>query len=125
MTTLVISTPWGKKDSTTGLSIGKPGQSHSWETFFTTGKGLGYILYPSEYSKLQQDLITSSVKVVMLRQDRKKRRAEARLINIVRTPHLAKNGQWRYDIHFEDQREIKPYIYLPKEKLKRNGVKVI
>lgn len=125
MTTLVISTPWGKKDSTTGSSIGKPRQSHSWETFFITGRGLGYILYPSEYSKLQHALITSSVKVVMLRQDRKKRRAEARLIKIHPTPRLAKNGQRRYDIYFEDRKEIKPYTYLPKEKLKRNGVKVI
>lgn len=111
MTTLVISTPWNKKDHTTGLSTGKPGQSHSWETFFATGRGLGYILYPSEYSKLQHALITSSVEVVMLRNDRKKKRAEARLIKIHPTPRFAKNGQRRYDIHFEDQKKIVPYAY--------------
>jgi hypothetical protein len=125
MTTLVISTPWYKKDEATGQSIGKPGQSHSWEKFFQTGKGLGYILYPDEFAKLQQGIIKGSSKLVMLRQGRGQRRAEARLTKLVQTPRQAKNGQWRYDVSFEDQKEVKPYVYLPAEKLKRNGVKVI
>lgn len=105
-------------------NIGKPGQSHSWETYFQTGIGLGYILYPDEFAKLQQGINTGSSKLVMLRQDKNKRRAEARLTNLVRRGQ-AKNGQWRYDVYFEDQKEIKPYVYyLPNEKLKENGVKV-
>ena len=125
MTTLVISTPWYKKDAA-GHNIGKPGQSHSWETYFQTGLGLGYILYPDEFAKLQQSIITGSSRLVMLRQGKNKRRAEARLTNLVPTPRQAKNGQRRYDVYFEDQKEVKPYVYhLPDEKLKWNGVKVI
>lgn len=125
MATLVISAPWYKKDKA-GRSIGKPGQSHSWETYLGTGTGLGYILYPRELAKLQQGIIAGSSKVVLLRQDRNQRRAEARLTRLRRTPHQAKNGQWRYDVCFEDQGEVVPYAYyLPNEKLKENGVKVI
>jgi len=124
MATLVISTPWYKKDEADHY-IGKAGQSHSWETFFQTGKALGYILYQDEFAKLQQGIIKGSSKLVMLRQDRGQRRAEARLTKLVQTSRQAKNGQWRYDVYFEDQKELKPYVYLPAEELKRNGVKVI
>jgi hypothetical protein len=122
MTTLVISTPWYKKDGS-GHNIGKPGQSQSWETYLKTGIGLEYILYPAEVNKLQQGISFGSCKVVMLRNDKKPRRAEARLIKLEKTPRQAKNGQWRYDVYFEDQKEV-PYAYLPNEKLKWNGVKV-
>ena len=124
MTTLVISTPWYKKDEA-GNNIGKPGQSHSWETYFNTGIGLGYILYPAEINKLQQGISSGSCKIVILRNDKKPRRAEARLIKLKITPRQARNGQWRYDVHFEEPKEITPYVYLPYEKLKENGVKVI
>jgi hypothetical protein len=122
MTNLVISAPWYKKDGN-GRNVGKPGQSHSWETFLKTGTALGYILYPDEFDKLQQGIDTGSVRVVMLRQDKNKRRAEARLTNLVNTQRQAKNYQWRYDIYFEEQKGV-PYMYLPNEKLKWNGVKV-
>jgi hypothetical protein len=123
MTTLVVSTPWYKKDKA-GQSIGKPGESHGWETYLKTGIGLGYILYQAEFAKLQQSITRGSGKVVMLRQDRDQRRAEARLTKLVRTQSQAKNGQWRYDVYFEEQKQV-PYKYLENEKLTRRGVKVI
>ncbi len=124
MTTLIIGTPWYKRDKKTGLNIGKPGQSHSWETYFNTGIGLGYILYPGEYNELQQSIKAGTSKLVMLRNGRNKRRAEARLTELKMTPRQAKNGQWRCDVYFIEQKEA-TYAYLPHEKLKRNGVKVI
>jgi hypothetical protein len=123
MTTLIISTPWYKKDDA-GHYVGKPGQLQSWETYLKTGIGLEYILYPAEVSKLQQSIDSGSCKLVMLRQDKDKRRAEARLTKLVITPKKGQN-QSRYDVHFVGQKEV-PYAYsLPMEKLKWNGVKVI
>lgn len=123
MRKLILSTPWYKKDQT-GHSIGKPGQSHSWETYLQTGIGLGYILSQSEYSILKAAMLIDNVKVVLLRNDKDKRRAEAWLTNLVQTPRQAKGG-WRYDVHFKDPKVITPYNYPPIEKVKRNGVKVI
>jgi hypothetical protein len=124
MATLVISTPWYKKDKS-GHDTGKPGQKNSWERYFTTGIGLGYILYQDEFNKLQQGIIKGCSKLVMLRNDKGQRRAEARLTGLVKTAYKAKNRQWRYDVYFEEQTEVRPYAYLPNETLKRNGVKVI
>jgi len=121
LATLIINAPWHKKDSK-GNPIGHAGRSRSWETFFEKGIGLGYILYPREEAVLRPGFST----VVLLRTSKNhERRAEARLTELKRTPRQAKNGQRRYDIFFEDQKEVNPYVYLPKEKLKRNGVKVI
>lgn len=123
MTTLVISAPWSKKDKA-GNSIGKPGQSGAWETFFKTGVGLGYMLYPHEVARLRQGIIIGSSKVVLLRNDYQKKRAEARLTDLKDTNCPAGKGGWRYDICFQDQKEV-PYVYhLPDEELKWNGVKV-
>lgn len=125
MTKLIISTPWYKKDKS-GNNVGKPGQMNSWETYFQTGKGLGYILYPHEFDILQKSIKSDSCKLIMLRQDKNKKRAEANLTNLKQTSRQTKKGQWRYDIYFKNQIEIKPYVYnLPDEKLKENGVKVI
>jgi hypothetical protein len=121
MPTLIISAPWYKKDSA-GNPTGRPGQPHSWETYFQTHVGLGYVLYPAEFNRLSGAI--GSAKVVLLRNDKKKLRAEARLTGLTRR-RQTKNGQWRYDVSFEDPREIKPYVYYPEEKLKENGVKVI
>jgi hypothetical protein len=85
MTTSVIGTSWYKKDKL-GNSIGKPGKSHSWETFFKTGEGLGYELYTNEFDELQRSLKNSLCKLVMLRNGKIKRRAEGRLIRIDITP---------------------------------------
>ena len=123
MRKLILSTPWYKKDQA-GNNIGKPGQSHSWETYLKTGIGLGYILSSSEYSILNAAVRTDTVKVVLLRNDKNERRAEAWLTKLVQTPRKAKGG-WRYDAHFKDPKQITPYNYPPIEKLKRNGVKVI
>ena len=80
MRKLILSTPWYKKDQA-GNNIGKPGQSHSWETYLKTGIGLGYILSPSEYSILNAAVRTDTVKVVLLRNDKNERRAERGLLS--------------------------------------------
>ena len=123
MLTMVIGTPGYKKDSK-GFPIGRPNNSHSFETYLATGTGLGYELYPSEVASIQAALKSSSCKLVMLRNDMQKKRAEGRLIGIKQTPSRTKRNNWRYDVLFESQKEIKPYVYLPNEKLKHNGVKV-
>ena len=118
MTTLVISAPWYKKDEA-GSSIGKPGQSGSWETYFKTGKGLKYMVYQKERARLE----LGSSKVVLLRNDYHPRRAEARLTKLVQTGQ-SKNGQRLYDVYFEGQTKVLYAYHLPNEKLKRNGVKL-
>jgi hypothetical protein len=124
MRKLILSTPWYKKDEQTGKNIGRPGQSHSWETYMKTGIGLGYILTSNEYQILNGALGRGPVTVVLLRNDKEKKRAEAWLTKIIQTPRKAQGG-WRYDIHFKGQKEITPYVYMPTEKLKRNGVKIV
>jgi len=124
MRKLILSTPWYKKDKQTGKNRGRPGQSYSWETYMKTGIGLGYILTSNEYQTLNGALGRAPVEVVLLRNDKKEKRAEAWLTKIVQTPRKAQGG-WRYDIYFKGQKEITPYVYMPIEKLKRNGVKIV
>ena len=78
----------------------------------------------TEHNILDSAVHTESVQVVILRNDKDKRRAEAWLTKLVQTSIRAKGG-WRYDVHFKDQKQITPYKYLPIEKLKRNGVRVV
>jgi len=125
MTTIVISAPWYKKDKA-GCSVGKCGQSNSWETFFKTGIGLGYMLYPGEVAALNKAISQGSGQVVLLRTSMNhRRRAEARLTGLKKTPWPTGTGGWQYDVYFEDQKQITPYVHLlPIEQLKRNGVKI-
>jgi hypothetical protein len=127
MATLVISTPWYKKNPKTGLSTGKPGQGQSWEDYFKTHIGLEYILYEDEYQKLKKDIDKGCGKLVMLRNDKQKRRAEASLTRLKKTAVKAgpRHSLWRYDVYFGEPTEVLPYVYLPSEELKHNGVKVI
>lgn len=120
---LVISTPWYKKDEKTGKPSGRPGQPSSWETYMNTGKGLGYILTDYEYYILSSVMRKEPIQLVMLRNDKDKKRAEAWLKDLVQTEDRTRQG-WRYDVYFEKQTET-PYKYLSSEKLKLNGVKVI
>lgn len=124
MTTLILSAPWNKKN-TAGQRVGKPGGPLSWETYVHgTHIGVGYALYHKEWSKLTEALARGPVKVVLLRNDRQQRRAEARLTALRDTSRATRNWAKRYDVHFDDPVEM-PYEYLPEEKLKENGVKVI
>jgi hypothetical protein len=119
MATIVIHAPWYKKNKA-GQSIGKPGESHSWETFYKTGIGLGYMLYPDEVSLLNRGPST----VILLRNDKQQRRAISRLIKLVPTNKSAGNGGLRYHVHFVKNIGEEKYSYQPAEKLKENGVKV-
>jgi len=126
MPTLIISAPWYKKDNA-GNPTGRPNQRNSWETYVEVAHvGLGYMLYQSEYETLTTPagVVRDDITVVLLRNDRNRRRAEARLTGLKRGEQT-KNGQWRYDVSFEDPREITPYVYGSEEKLKENGVKVV
>jgi hypothetical protein len=123
MTTLIIGTLWNKKDKL-GNSIGRPEQSHSWETFFQKGEGLGYELYTGELDELERSIKTGSCKLVMLRNDKIERRAEGRLLRLDITPRKTKKYR-RYNVIFTDQKEVRPYVYHPDETLKYNSVRVI
>lgn len=127
MRELILSTPWYKKDKATKTNIGAPGQSHSWETYtnINSQQALGYELYPNEYNILISEISNNKpVKVVLLRNDKCQRRAEAQLTKPDKTPRQTKRGYWRYDISFNNV-QVVPYKYLPAEKVKRNGVKLI
>jgi len=113
MATLVIHAPYWKA---------KPGQPYSWETYFRTGIGRGYAISRKDVDKLRSG--SKVVKVVLLRNDYKQRRAEGVLVDLKdagKTPQ----GVGRYDVYFSNQKEVS-YIYnLPKEKLNLYGVAVI
>ena len=114
MTTLVIHAPWNNPH-------GKPGQPLSWETYVQTGVGKGYAISQEEVSGL-----TQGSKVVLLRNDRHKRRAEGTLLSKpIRTDDKTSQGIWRYDVHFKDIVEVDYSYRRPEEKLTRRGVKVI
>jgi hypothetical protein len=118
--TLIISTPWYKKDET-GKSTGKPGEPNSFETYMQTGLGKGYAISKKDASKL----VEGSTRVVILRNDLNKRRAEGILVRLIKTDRKTPQGILRYDIQFKDQKEV-DYTYVkPVEKVDRHGVKVI
>jgi len=75
----------------------------SFEAVFADGIGVGYAIYPNDINNLNPGCI-----VVLLRKDRKKRRAEGRLVKLSPTGNWTKNGLQRYDVHFEDRRGV-PY----------------
>lgn len=108
MITLVINAPWWRKG-------GKPEEPYSWETYLKTGVGKGYAIRRKDASKLP-----SGSKVVLLRKDKNKQRAEGLLVNLVATTKTAQ-GLQRYDVYFEKQAVV---TYKP-EKLNRFGVAVI
>jgi|GEM_PF-1330195 len=87
-TTLVISAPYSR---------GKPGTPNSFETYFQTGVGKGYIIHSTEIGKLGPGST-----VVLLRQDKLKQRAEGILVKLVATSKTPKGNQ-RYDVYFKDQ----------------------
>ena len=110
-TTLIIHAPYNK---------GKPGTPNSFETYMQTGEGKGYAISQDEVSAL-----CSGSRVVLLRNDRDKRRAEGVLVELVKTNKKSPQGIWRYDVCFQDQKEVEYSYMKPAEKLTRRGVKVI
>lgn len=117
-TTLILSTPWYKKDEA-GRSSGKPGEKYSFETYMQTTEGQGYALSQREVNKLGP-----GSKVVLLRNDRQKRRAEGIIISLIKTDKKTPQGIWRYNVKFRDIKEVE-YIYKPFEKVTRHGIRVI
>jgi len=125
MTSISLGVPWNKKNKTTGLHIGMTGQSHSWEIFMQNRYALGYELYTKEYNKVKSDLDAGHpIKIVLLRNDKDhKKRGEAYLVNLRQVGPTKK--YYRYDLSLGVPIEIRPYKYLPNERLKFNGVRVI
>lgn len=110
-TILIIHAPYSK---------GKPETPTSFETYMQTGVGKGYAISQKEVS-----LLCSGSKVVLLRNDRDKQRAEGILVKLVKTNAKTPQGIQRYDVCFQEQKEV-DYSYMkPAEKLTRRGVKVI
>ena len=89
----------------------------SFEHILSTGVGPGYAISNNDIGKLT---IPGSP-VVLLRKDRRKARAEGRLIKIVPTGRYTRNGRQRYDVHIAG---LKLVAYNP-EKLNRFGYAVI
>lgn len=110
MATLVIHAPYRR---------GKPETPTSFERFFKTGIGKGYAIYKKYIGKLPE-----GSKVVMLRNDKDKKRAEGVLVNLIGTGRYIPQGTQRYDVHFRDAK-IVPYIYKLEEKLNRCGIAVV
>jgi hypothetical protein len=104
MTTLVIHAPKTKVES---------GQLHSFQDYFKTGIGIGYII-----AKNKAISLIPPITVVLLDKDQKLR-AEGNLIKIVPTRKTPR-GKQRYDVHFNGQRMV-PY---KPESIDRYGVSI-
>jgi hypothetical protein len=91
-TTLIIHAPYRRA---------KPGTPHSFETYFQTGVGEGYIIHDTKVGKLPPGST-----VILLRQDKEEKRAKGLLVELVRKSKTPK-GKQRYDVHFKDQKMVK------------------
>ena len=89
--------------------------ARSFERVLETGVGVGYAL-TSEMSRLPR-----GTKVVLLRKDSGKSRAEGYLAELVRTGKSTANGRERYDVHIRDLNSVE---YQP-ERLDRFGVNLL
>ena len=87
----------------------------SFEQVLNTGVGVGYALTSNMSS------LPSGTAVVLLRKDTRRRRAEGKLIKLVPTGQVTRNGRRRYDVHVRD---LKIVEYKP-ESLDRFGVQMI
>lgn len=91
MTTLAINAPDKRvKDG-----------ADSFETILASGIGKGYAIYPKIKSRL-----TMGSKVVLIRKDRNKKRAEGILLDLVETNEYV-NGIRRYDVHIQNMTKVK------------------
>jgi len=107
MTTLVIHAP--------DYMVKKSGKK-SFEQVLADGIGKGYAIYEEYISKLPK-----GSKVVLLRKDRNKKRAEGILVRLVPTGRYTPQGMQRYDVHIKGLAEVS---YKPEE-LNHCGVAII
>lgn len=110
-TTLIIHAPYSK---------GIPGDPYSFEAYMQTGVGRGYALSQREVSSLYP-----GCKVVLLRNDRQRCRAEAAFVRLDKTDEKTPQGIPRYHVFFQNQRTVVYSYRRPIEQLNRRGVKVI
>lgn len=106
MTTLVIHAPYRR--AKTG--------SKSFEAVLADGIGDTYAIFQKDVGRL-----VLGTKVVLLRKDKDKSRAEGILLQLVDTGKKAPQGIHRYSVHFKDQKVV-PY---KAEKLNRFGISII
>lgn len=106
MTMLIIHTPDNKVK----------GGAKSFEAVLEDGLGVGYAIFLGDISRL-----TPGVKVVLLRKDKRKRRAEGILNRLIPTNIYTSQGIRRYDVKINGLAEV---TYKP-EPLNRFGVAII
>lgn len=91
------------------------GGAKSFESVLSDGIGVGYAIYAYDIGRL-----TAGSTVVLLRKDRRRQRAEGRLLRLVPTNKYTPQGIQRYDVHITG---LKPVFYKP-ERLNHFGVAV-
>lgn len=109
--TLILHVPYGR---------GVPGSPYSFETYMQTGVGRGYALSEREVSALHP-----GCKVVLLRNDRQRCRAEASFVSLDRTDKRTPQGIPRYHVYFRNQRVVDYSYARPAEQVNRRGVRVV
>lgn len=90
--------------------------AQSFESTLSSCVGDGYAI-----SKAYASILHPGSKIVLLRNDRNKSRAEGTLVKLVPTTNKTPQGIRRYDVHFRDPKVV-PY---KAERLNRFGVAVI
>ena len=95
-------------------------ESHMIETYYKTGKPLGYALTPSESKALKR-----GDKVVLLRNDYRKTRIEATLVELLPSGRTTYSGIPRYDVIITNQKIVDYSYNVPTEKVNRRGIKVV
>lgn len=91
--------------------------AQSFDQMVGTGVGPGYAISPADIAKLT---IPGS-RVVLLRKDKQKGRAEGSLVRIVPTGAYTSNGRQRHDVHVEGFRRVT----YESERLNRCGYAII
>ena len=88
----------------------------SYEKILESGIGTGYAISRTESGRIEK-----GCKVILLRQDRNRRRAEGTLVCLKSTGQMAGNGIPRYNVEIKGLKEC-AYVA---EALNRRGVNVI
>ena len=98
--------------------------ARSFEKVMETGVGVGYGLSPEQLDTLEHALKHGSdVEVLVIRKDRKKRRARGGLVKLEATGRWAACRQ-RYDVYI-DFGSLEPLPYEPGPRLDHWAVKVV
>ena len=90
------------------------------ETIYRNRLGKGYAIFRADVDRLRSD---PESRVVLLRNDGVPKRAEVKLVELVRTGYEARPGVWRYDVKIRDLREV-PYVRIEFTGI-RAGVRVL